>query len=384
MSGKRPISIDLFCGAGGMTLGFEQAGFEVAAAFDIEEWNVASHKKNFPTTKAFAANLAEASGKTLREHARIGNRNIDVVFGGPPCQGFSVGGKRNLDDKRNHLVYDFARLVRELQPKYFVMENVRGLMLDHARPVLESLLRRVKLAGYCVVEPIEVLDAADFGVPQRRHRTFILGYRKDLPAPSYPEPTSRATMLGKRNRPVVRDAIGDLPEVDQYKELYDSDVYEGDLKKGSYYSRLLRGLERDQTDYSHPRPIKENRLTGCLRTHHSKETRKRFAATPPGGSEPISRYIRLDLDKVAPTIRAGTGADHGSHTAPRPIHPTTPRCITAREAARLHSFPDWFVFHGTRWHDFRQIGNAVPPLLARVVATKVLEVLDYRKDRGSP
>jgi len=378
MNDKRPIGVDLFCGAGGMTLGFEQAGFDVIAAFDVEAWNIATHQKNFPKTKAVALDLAKASGKTLREHARLGNRTIDVVFGGPPCQGFSVGGKRDLDDERNLLVYEFAKLVRELRPRYFVMENVRGLLLEPVRSVLESFLRRVKRAGYAVVEPVVPLDAADFGVPQRRLRTFVLGYRKDLPAPSYPEPKACVNEPGRQYKPVVRDAIADLPEVELHEELLHTDVFTGELGEGSHYSRLLRGLARDRVDRSYPRKLPKNRLTGCFRTTHSRETRRRFAATPPGGAEPVSRYIRLDLDAVAPTIRAGTGVDHGSHTAPRPIHPTTPRCITAREAARLHSFPDWFEFHGTRWHNFRQIGNALPPLLARAVASQILELLESR------
>jgi DNA (cytosine-5)-methyltransferase 1 len=376
MKQKRPISIDLFCGVGGMTLGFEQAGFDVVAAFDLEQWNIAAHTKNLPQTKAFALDLSKTSGKVIREQARIGNRTIDVLFGGPPCQGFSVGGKRDLDDERNLLVYEFSRLVRELNPRYFVMENVRGLLLDHARPVLESFLRRIKRAGYAVVEPIALLDAADFGVPQRRHRTFILGYRKGLAAPSYPTRRPMIDESGKEYKPVVRDAIFDLPDIEQYEDLFDTDVFNGELDQGSHYSRLMRGLVRDDADHSYPRKAINNRLTGCLRTQHSTETRTRFAATPPGGSEPISRYIRLDLNKVAPTIRAGTGADHGSHTAPRPIHPTAPRCISTREAARLHSFPDWFEFHGTRWYDFRQIGNAVPPSLARAVAKKMLDVCE--------
>lgn len=373
MKQKKPIAIDLFCGVGGMTFGFEQAGFDVVAAFDIEHWNIATHRRNFPQTKAFALDLAEASGKTIRRLACIGNRTIDVVFGGPPCQGFSVGGKRDLSDKRNLLLYEFSRLVRELKPRYFVMENVRGLLLDHARPVLESFLRRVKRAGYAVAEPVGLLDAADFGVPQRRQRTFILGYRKGLSAPGYPTPKAMIDESGKEYKPVVRDAISDLPDIEQYEDLFDIDVFDGELGEGSHYSQLMRGLARDAADRSRPRKMIERRLTGCLRTKHSRQTTKRFAATPPGASEPISRYIRLDLDRVAPTIRAGTGRDHGNHTAPRPIHPTVPRCITTREAARLHSFPDWFEFHGTRWHDFRQIGNAVPPLLARAVAERVLE-----------
>lgn len=374
----RPTAIDLFCGAGGMTLGFEQAGFNVVAAFDLAEFNISTHEANFPHTSAFSVDLAKETGATLRELAKLGGRDIDVVFGGPPCQGFSVGGRRDADDARNLLVYDFARLVRQLCPKYFVMENVKGLMASHARPVLDSFIRRIKKSGYAIVEPIRVLNAADYGVPQRRWRTIILGYRDDLPAPEYPEPRGCVTKDGTRFDPVVKDAIADLPTLELFDALFEADEFDGRLDDTiNPYALLMRGVTTDPTDKSPPRKVNSQRLTGCLRTKHSKETVRRFRSTRSGGAEPISRYIRLAWDDVAPTIRAGTGTDRGSHTAPRPIHPKLPRCISAREAARLHSLPDWFQFHGTRWHDFRQIGNSVPPLLARAVARQIADALAY-------
>ncbi len=376
MTERRPTAIDLFCGAGGMSLGFEQAGFDVLAAFDVEEFNIQTHSINFPETKAVVADLSSVTGDDLRSMAALGCRDIDVVFGGPPCQGFSVGGKRDLKDKRNLLLYDFAKLVRQIRPKYFVMENVKGLMSSHAALVLESFLRRVKRAGYAIVEPIQVLNAADYGVPQRRWRTFILGYLKELPAPTYPEPCGFADDKGLAYTPVVEDAIGDLPVVEDWDDLFASDVYPNGLRAtDNPYALSMRGEIRSTNDRSLPRVMTTCGLTGCLRTLHSSKTVKRFAATRPGEAELVSRYIRLCWDEVAPTIRAGTGTDHGSHTAPRPIHPDIPRCITAREAARLHSLPDWFRLHGTRWHDFRQIGNAVPPHLARAVAEPIAELL---------
>lgn len=376
MAAKRtPISIDLFCGAGGLSLGFQQAGFKVAAAFDVEEWNVATYNRNFGDISAFRADLARETGQSLRKLARLGNRSIDVVFGGPPCQGFSIGGRRDLNDERNLLVYHFARLVRQLRPKYFVMENVGGLLHAHSEPVLKSFLRRIRLAGYDVVEPIQVLNAADFGVPQRRRRTFILGHRKGLSPIVYPDCQGCVVNGGDEFFPTVRDALGDLPSIEKHDCLFESDVFVGRLGKPSRYAGLLRQARNGTRAQANGRRNGRPSLTGCLRTRHSRETIRRFRKTPPGKSEPVSRYIRLDLDGVAPTIRAGTGTDRGSHTAPRPIHPTVPRCITAREAARLHSFPDWFEFHGTRWHDFRQIGNSVPPMLAKAVAEKILEAL---------
>src|SRR5438552_948369 len=141
----RPTSIDLFCGAGGMTLGFEQAGFDVLAAFDLEEINVATHQTNFPGTAAFPVDLSQKTGDSLRQLAKLNGTEIDVVFGGPPCQGFSFGGRQDMEDERNLLVYDFARLVRQLRPKYFVMENVKGLTSPNARPILDSFVRRIKM-----------------------------------------------------------------------------------------------------------------------------------------------------------------------------------------------------------------------------------------------
>ncbi len=377
MTATRPTAIDLFCGAGGMSLGFEQAGFDVLAAFDVEDFNVRTHSANFPDTKAIVADLSSVTGDELLSLVSLRRKEIDVVFGGPPCQGFSVGGRRDLNDKRNLLLYDFAKLVRQIKPKYFVMENVKGLMLSHAESVLKSFVRRVKRAGYAIVEPLQVLNAADYGVPQRRWRTFVLGHLKDLPAPAYPKPCGFTDDKGLTFTPIVKDAIEDLPVVEDWHELFESDVYPNALAAtDSRYALLMRGEVRSVNDRSRPRPMPASGLTGCLRTLHSSETMSRFAATRPGETEPISRYIRLLWGDVAPTIRAGTGADHGSHTAPRPIHPEVPRCITAREAARLHSLPDWFLLHGTRWHDFRQIGNAVPPHLARAVAESVAKLLN--------
>ena len=379
MNRHKPTAIDLFCGVGGMSLGFEQAGFNVLAAFDSEQFNVDCHNRNFPSTKAIQADLSQYNGEQLRALARIRRRNIDVVFGGPPCQGFSIGGQRDLNDRRNLLIFDFARLVRQIRPKYFVMENVQGLMSAHSKPTLDSFIRRVKRAGYGVVAPIQVLNAADFGVPQRRRRTIILGYLRELTVPEYPKPS--VDKIGVIGKTFVKDAISDLPAIEKHDLFYDCDTFEGLLPKAeTEYARLMRGLIKCPSDRSETRPLLDNRLTGCLRTRHSKTTTLRFRSTAQGTAEPVSRYIRLAWNDVSPTLRAGTGVDRGSHTAPRPIHPKHPRCITTREAARLHSFPDWFQFHGTRWHDFRQIGNAVPPMLAHAIAMSIFDTLTKLRD----
>lgn len=373
MGKRKPIAIDLFCGVGGMSLGFKQAGFRIVGAFDKEERHVRTYKNNFPSTSAFCVDLRKETGQSLLSLAEC-RQEVDLVFGGPPCQGFSMAGKRDLSDERNLLIFDFIRLVRQIRPKYFVMENVQGLMLGGAIKLLDSFVHRAHLAGYSIVKKVRALNAADFGVPQRRKRTFVIGYRSDLTAPNYPEAAPIVDESGKAYFPTVRDAIADLPVIEDREGLFTKDGFVGALGQASHYGRIMRGEVKESSDAFPRRKRNGEPLTGCLRTRHSEESIARFDSTQPGTSDPVSRFYRLDSDSVAPTIRAGTGSDRGSHMAPRPIHPEHPRCITVREAARIHSYPDWFEFDSTRWHAFRQIGNSVPPRLARFVGREILKV----------
>jgi DNA (cytosine-5)-methyltransferase 1 len=366
---NKPIAVDLFCGAGGMSLGFEQAGFEVVAAVDSDPIHVETHRLNFPDCNTIQADLSKLSGDTLRSKAGLDeDLQIDVVFGGPPCGGFSVMGKRDPEDPRNNLVEHFARLINELEPLYFVVENVVGLTTETMNGHLADFENRLN-SKYSLVSPRKVLDASEFGVPQRRRRVFILGYKADLVQPSYPKSLSQSDP--KYKSPKVVDAIADLANINDDPKLLKSDVYQYELPPApSQYARIMRGEEKDPDDRSESRSRTEG-LTGCARINHSEAVTDRFANTQPGEREPISKFHRLDNQGLAPTLRAGTGKSRGSYSAPRPIHPTQPRCITVREGARLHSFPDWFQFHHTKWHGFRQVGNSVPPRLARAVAKEV-------------
>jgi len=377
---RRPIAVDLFCGVGGMSLGFEQAGFDVVAGFDAEQRHVDTFQANFPRSKPFCLDLTQATGTHLRDLANIGNAEIGVVYGGPPCQGFSLIGKRKQDDPRNDLILHFARLVAELQPSCFVMENVAGIRTAGGGSFVERFIAAVAKAGYKVVAPPQVLNAADFGVPQNRRRLFVLGYRRGLAAPEYPVPGNGASHEWNRFdatalRPNVRDAIGDLPDIDEFDQLLAEDTVRARLGRQSSYVRYLRGRVADSGDHALPRQWDPDLLTASLRTAHRPESVTRFRKTRPGEYEAKSRLFRLRWDGLCPTIRAGTGPENGSFMAARPIHPEHNRCISVREAARLHSFPDWFRFHPTKWHGFRQIGSSVPPLLARAVAGTLREVL---------
>jgi DNA (cytosine-5)-methyltransferase 1 len=376
---RRPVAVDLFAGAGGMSLGFEQAGFDVLAAVEIDPVHCATYHYNFPQGTIICKDIAEVSATEIRNQSLIQQKEIDVVFGGSPCQGFSIIGKRALDDPRNSLVVHFIRLVSELQPKYFVFENVKGLTIGRQRQFLEELIICFQKYGYRVKENYRVLNAVNYGVPQHRERLFLLGSREGLALPDYPEPISQspgASLPYLPHAPTVWQAIADLPDIEQYPALLETDfcqaVYGTPI---SEYTEILRGWKRPRGDYSYGREWHPTLLTCSRRTLHSPECVARFRSTPVGTIEPVSRFLRLDPYGVCNTLRAGTARNRGSFTSPRPIHPHYPRCITVREAARLHSYPDWFRFHSTNWHGFRQVGNSVPPLLAQAVAREILKAL---------
>ena len=364
----RPLCVDLFCGAGGLSLGFESAGFDIAAAVDIDPIHCATHEYNFPYSSTICQDVTKTNGKKIRNHADIASREIAVVIGGAPCQGFSLIGKRQLDDPRNALLLHFVRLVLELEPAYFAFENVNGLTIGEQRSVLEEMIEAFAPA-YRVVRPYQILNAADFGVPQNRNRLFLLGARGDRPAPDYPAQHAK--------RVTVSEALDDLPDADRFDELRHRDWAFVVRETLSSYAARLHNPLLDPGHFGHPRPYATSTMTASLRTLHSPSSRDRFAATTPGETEPVSRFARLSLHAQANTLRAGTANDHGAFTSPRPIHPRFPRVITTREAARLHSYPDWFRPHVTKWHGFRQMGNSVPPLLARAVATEVLRALNH-------
>lgn len=372
----RPIGIDLFAGAGGMSLGFEQAGFDIKAAVEIDPVHCAVHEFNFPSCATICADASKLTGKEIRKAAKLGETTVDVVFGGAPCQGFSLMGKRALDDPRNRLLLEFLRLTVELDANYFVFENVKGLTVGQHKQLLQELVDAFQENGYDVQLPYRVLNAADFNVPQDRRRLFLLGAKKELQLPSYPGVSSQP-------RVTVWEAIGDLPEADHYPELIENDsTTNPKFGKPSRYARTLHGTLDDPEDFSYTRDWISERLTSSMRTEHTQLSQKRFDATPPGKVEPISRFLKLDPNGICNTLRAGTGSDRGAFTSPRPIHPHSPRCITVREAARLHSYPDWFRFHATKWHGFRQIGNSVPPRLARAVAAEVLKAIGKKPVRS--
>lgn len=378
----RPIGIDLFAGAGGMSLGFEQAGFDVVAAVEIDPVHCAVHKFNFPDCAVIPRSVVGLKGSEIRMAAGIGNRSVDVVFGGAPCQGFSMIGQRVFDDPRNALVLEFLRIVSELDAKTFVFENVKGLTVGKHRQFLDEFVAKAKELGYEVRLPWRVLNASHFGTPQNRERLILYGAKRLEHLPNYPNAkTKPADGRGDLPQdlplgPSVFDALGDLPDADGFEELLASDTVSTNAwGKPSTYASELRCTTNNAWHFGYVRNWDPSLLTGSNRTEHSAISRRRFSETRGGQTEPISRFYKLSAQGLSNTLRAGTDGARGAFTSPRPIHPDHNRCVTVREMARLHGYPDWFRLHETKWHGARQIGNSVPPPLAREVAAALLKAL---------
>ncbi|RDV02413.1 DNA cytosine methyltransferase [Undibacter mobilis] len=359
-----------------MSLGFEQAGFDVVAAVEVDPVHAAVHEFNFPTCATLCRDISKLSGAEIRAAAGIGRRKVDLVVGGAPCQGFSLIGHRVLDDPRNSLVLDFVRIVCELDANYFVFENVKGLTVGKHKVFLEELVSTFQHKGYDVRIPWQVLNAADFGVPQSRERLILLGAKKGLRIPDYPLPAVAT--------PTCEDALGDLPNADDFPGLTESDEIRLPARAWKYpssYGREMRCQSNDAWHFGYIREWDPSILTSSMRTGHSDISKRRFAATECGDVEPISRFFKLSPGGISNTLRAGTDAARGAFTSPRPIHFRYPRCVTVREMARLHGFPDWFRFQETKWHGARQIGNAVPPPMARAVGAAVIAAIGCVPER---
>lgn len=366
----RPTFIDLFSGAGGMSLGFEQAGFQPVAAVEIDPIHAAAHEFNFPMCKTIARSVTAVKAKDLLDIEALNGKAPDVVIGGAPCQGFSMIGQRALDDPRNQLVNHFVRIVRDTKARYFVFENVKGLTVGKHRKFLDEIVEEFQHSGYQVRLKWQVLNARDFGTPQDRKRLILMGARKGEMLPDYPLPLDTT--------PTCLDALADIPDAESFAELETSDTvstWKWETPQ-SDYAREMRCVSNNAWHFGHVREWTPEELTASMRTNHTDISRRRFGETEEGKVEPVSRFFKLPRKGVSNTLRAGTDSARGAFTSPRPIHYEYNRCVTVREMARLHGFPDWFRFHTTKWHGARQIGNAVPPPLARAVAGEILKAMN--------
>jgi len=347
----QPKIVDLFCGCGGFSLGAHRAGLAPSLSIDNDPILTSSYRGNFPTSKLVLATLRTMTGAEIK---RLIGGTPDGVFGGPPCQAFSDIGHRKTTDPRRSLLRHFFRLVSELKPGFFVMENVRGLGYASAQNLLQDSLEQIP-NKYKLVGPM-ILDAADFGAATLRPRLFIIGYD-----PERCDPITQDDFYSRKTTPTtVKAAIRDLQYAELIGKVGGFDTWRiSQPGRPSLYSANLRNADRT--------------FTGHNPTAHTAEVRKRFAKLKPGAIDVIGRHPRLSWDGQCPNLRAGTGKDKGSYQAVRPIHPDEPRVITVREAARLQGFHDAFRFHPTVWHSFRMIGNSVSPVIAEAILSVIKE-----------
>lgn len=351
---KPLTAVDLYSGIGGFSLGARAAGVNVIRAFDHDEKHVDIYNKNFGAGKCLVRDLGAISPDDFLKS--VGQKKVDIVYGGPPCQGFSQAGKRKLDDVRNNHLIKFTELASLLSPKIIIAENVMGLLTEKFSNHVEEFFAKLKSNGYLYSAVIRV-DAQDFGVPQRRKRVLLVGCKKESKLKEFSEQLKRQT-TNKKN--YIKDAIFDLAD----KELSN----ENKQLDGRKFTKYVREINQTFGSTVH---FKDRSVSGFQYTNHSKAVVERFGDTPPGQSEPISRYYRLHWEKVSSTLRAGTPSSRGQFMAVRPIHPTLPRVISVREAARIHSFPDNFSFHHTKWYAHMGIGNSVPPLLSKAIFSSI-------------
>jgi DNA (cytosine-5)-methyltransferase 1 len=364
-----PLVIDLFSGVGGLSLSAVKAGFDLRGAVEIEDRILECHKTNFPNSLHLCSDVSKLTKEEFRKAFKVKSKELAGLIGGPPCQGFSAIGKRNAKDNRNRLFTSFFGLISELQPAFFLAENVPGILDSQYAGIRRRAFKLVE-DRYNILEPLEV-NASEFGAATSRTRIFFIGVRNDI--------KGFDSLLGAINAskpaksPFVKDALVGLPlNINEEWITFESSWRALELQHTNEY---LAELNNIYDGIGNPAAIKrftrKLEVSGCFGTRHSKNIAERYGALFPGQSDPISKSIRLKSDGFCPTLRAGTDNTKGSFQAVRPIHPSLPRVITPREAARLQGFPDWFQFHETKWHSFRQIGNSVCP----VAASRILQAI---------
>ena len=365
--------IDLFAGVGGLSLGACRAGFELRLAIDNDLKTFAGHAVNFPKSRHSTENILSLTGDDLLRLAQLKPNELAGLIGGPPCQGFSRIGRREIADPRNNLFCKFFDLVRETRPSFYLAENVPGIMdkvYDRLRAKALS-----GLADYISLEPFEVC-ASDFGAPTNRKRVLFIGYRPEafpigLTVEDFAPPQDAIAI-------VVREALAGLPIKIKDTWLTEETGWRKVRKRndGVFWERVFGHIPDGVGDQESLTQLRDkSRVSGCIATDHTSKTRKRFARLDTDGVDSVSRARRLNPSGTCPTLRAGTAQDRGSYQAVRPIHPSEDRVITPREAARLQGFPDWFRFAPTKWHSFRQIGNSVSPIVAEAILAIIKERL---------
>lgn len=343
--------LDLFCGCGGLSLGFEQAGYNVLLGVDIWEDALKTYAYNHKSSKTLCADMSTLQGEDVRKH--IGDSKVDVIIGGPPCQGFSIAGKRIVDDERNKLYKGFVRMVEYFKPSAFVMENVPNILSIGGGAVRDAIINDFKTLGYTVEN--KVLIASDYGVPQNRRRAVFIGLKNENFDFDIPTVTKKIS---------TEEALSDLPE----NSIEDGGKYTADST--SDYQKLMRsnsvGVFNHET------------------TQHNEQTVRIISMVPDGGNYKDlpkelqeTRKVHIAwtrLNSQRPSITIDTG--HRHH-----FHYKWNRVPTVRESARIQSFPDDFIFLCSKTSQYKQVGNAVPPLMAKAIAEQLKKQLQWQSKK---
>lgn len=359
---NKPSVIDFFAGAGGISLGFKKAGFNILAANDIDPNCKETYNKNFPKIPFILKDICDLKADEIFQIC--GTDQVDVVVGGPACQGFSLANikTRTADNPKNNLVFEFVRLVKEIRPSWFLMENVEGLIHMNNGSFTNSIIKNMRRHGYSA--KFIPLCAADYGVPQKRNRVFFIGNRigREIEAPKI--------KFGTEKRPhiTVEEALSDLPAIDNQTEGYDVCEYATPPK--NKYQKKMRG--------------KSNKVHNHLITKSSKLIIERYSRIPQGKNWSAlpdslkSRCVRESgghsylYKRLEPNAPANTIANFRKAML---IHPFENRGLSVREAARLQSFNDSFVFKGGISFQQQQLANVVPPLLAQAIGAQIIKTL---------
>lgn len=360
ISNKKPIAIDLFCGAGGLSSGLEAAGFEIAVAVDFDSKACLTYSQNHKKTKILSEDIAKLKTQDVLSQANLSKKDIALIAGGPPCQGFSManGHTRTRENPKNRLVNHFVRFVREIRPPLFVMENVLGFKSIAQGKVVQSLRVRFSQLGYKT--KLVTLNAASYGVPQRRLRVFLIGSKDGK---KFQEPLPQYGFSARKPFITVAEAIiGDLPNL--VPPGSDVNNYAGSSTT-SYQSKV-----RGRTD----------KLYNHVATRNGKAVHKRKSLVPIGGNwkdvprefcnikvQYSATYKRLNPNEPSITV--------SNFRKSMLIHPYKNRGLSVREAARLQSFPDSYIFYGGISSMQQQVGDAVPPLLAKAVGKQLMPML---------
>lgn len=352
--------IDLFCGCGGISVGFELAGFEIIGGIDFNSDATNTFQNNFKNAKVHCIDITTIKDSQILDEYK----GVDVIIGGPPCQGFSSANRwqKEMDDPRNKLFYQYIRFVTLLRPKALLIENVRGILTRDNGYAKDRILKLLDNLGYSV--NVKILDASLYGVPQNRKRAVFVGIRKDFLNESFDFDNLKVL-----KKVTVKEAIGDLYELEK---IHISDSIPQKKPVNDYLSYVTKGSQY-VTDHEIRYPaLKVQERISYVKQGENWQQVPEYLWPSKRNNRHSSAYKRLKEDDQSCTI--DTGNAHSNY-----FHPLFNRIPTIRESARLQSFPDRFEFTGSRGSKYKQIGNAVPPLMAKAIA----EVLKIYIDKGN-